>query len=182
MKSSLLEMMPFDLAYLLIAMFLCILILFVLVINLQTKYRKLKISYTRFMRGKDGKTLEESFLKKYQDIDDAVTLTKKNEKSIEELAKEVKESYQKVGIVRYDAFPDDIGAKLSFALTLLNSHDDGFILNALHTENRCYVYVKEIIKGQSYVELSEEESESLDRAIFQEAYGLGFQGDRSKRI
>lgn len=31
----------------------------------------------------------------------------------------------------------------------------------------CYSYVKEIVKGESYVELAEEEAEALDKAIFQ---------------
>lgn len=31
----------------------------------------------------------------------------------------------------------------------------------------CYTYVKEIVKGESFVELAEEEAEALDKAIFQ---------------
>ena len=85
----------------------------------------------------------------------------------------MKEHYQKVGIVRYNAF-DGMEHKLSFALTLLDGDDNGFILNVMHTQERCYTYMKEVIKGQSYIELCEEEEESLDRAIFQEAYGLDF--------
>mgnify|MGYP002511215635 CR=1 FL=1 len=32
----------------------------------------------------------------------------------------------------------------------------------------CYTYIKEIIKGESYIELAEEEAEALDKAIFSE--------------
>jgi GntR family transcriptional regulator len=32
--------------------------------------------------------------------------------------------------------------------------------------------IKEIVKGESYIELSEEEAESLERAIYQETLGL----------
>ena len=35
-----------------------------------------------------------------------------------------------------------------------------------------YTYVKEIVKGESYIELSEEEKDSLEHAIFQEAYDI----------
>lgn len=38
----------------------------------------------------------------------------------------------------------------------------------MHSREGCYTYVKEIVKGESYVELSEEEAEALDKAIFQE--------------
>ena len=37
---------------------------------------------------------------------------------------------------------------------------------------RNYNYIKEIIKGESYIELSEEEAESLERAIFRETLGM----------
>lgn len=178
MNSKLLAGLPIDPGYILIALCICIIILFILVISLQARYRRLKINYQKFMRGKDGKTLEESILSKCQDIEEAVALTKQNEKNIAEISKSIRGSYQKIGIVRYNAFLEDMEGNLSFALTLLDDNNDGFIFNALHTQNGCYTYVKEIVKGQSYMELSEEESESLDRAIFQEAYGLNFQENR----
>ena len=34
----------------------------------------------------------------------------------------------------------------------------------------CYTYIKEIVRGESYIELSEEEAESLDQAVYQEMY------------
>ena len=43
-------------------------------------------------------------------------------------------------------------------------------VNAMHSREGCYTYVKEILKGESYVELSEEEAEALDRAIYSEDY------------
>lgn len=178
MNSNLLNQLPLDPAYILIGLCICILILFVMVLSLQAKYRRLKINYQKFMRGKDGKTLEESLLSKCQDIEEAVGLTKQNEKNITELSKSIRGSYQKIGIVRYNAFLEDMEGNLSFALTLLDYSNSGFIFNSLHTQNGCYTYVKEIVKGQSYMELSEEESESLDRAIFQEAYGLNFQENK----
>ena len=79
--------------------------------------------------------------------------------------------YQKIGIVKYDAF-HEMGGDLSFALTMLDENDNGWILNAMHSREGCYTYIKEVVKGQSYIELAEEESESLERAIFQEAYDL----------
>ncbi len=31
-------------------------------------------------------------------------------------------------------------------------------------------YIKEIVRGESYIELAEEEAESLEQAIYQEVY------------
>ena len=43
-------------------------------------------------------------------------------------------------------------------------------MNAMHSREGCYTYVKEIVNGESFVELSEEEAEALDKAIFQDLY------------
>lgn len=79
--------------------------------------------------------------------------------------------YQKVGIVKYDAF-NEMGGKLSFAIAMLDGNNSGWILNAMHSREGCYTYVKEILKGESFVELAEEEAEALDKAIYKEAYDV----------
>ena len=76
-------------------------------------------------------------------------------------------NFQKTGIVKYDAF-NEMGGKLSFAVALLDSHNSGWIINAMHSREGCYTYIKEIVKGESYVELAEEEAEALDKAIFED--------------
>ena len=63
-----------------------------------------------------------------------------------------------------------MGGKLSFAIAMLNENNNGWIMNAMHSREGCYTYVKEIVNGESFVELSEEEAEALDKAIFQDLY------------
>ena len=70
----------------------------------------------------------------------------------------------KIGIVKYDAFPD-VGGRLSFALAMLDESDSGFVLNAIHGRDGCYTYIKEIVKGESYVALGQEEKEALRQAV-----------------
>lgn len=66
-------------------------------------------------------------------------------------------TYQKIGVVKYDAFKE-MGGKLSFVLVLLNKENTGFLLNSVHSSREgCYTYLKEIIKGESFIELSEDE-------------------------
>ena len=48
---------------------------------------------------------------------------------------------------------------------MLTDNNDGYILTSVHSNNEgCYVYVKEIIKGESYVLLSEDEKKALTQA------------------
>ena len=48
--------------------------------------------------------------------------------------------------------------------------NSGLILNAVHSRDNCFLYLKEIVKGESYVVLSQEEVEALRKAV---NFGLG---------
>ena len=82
------------------------------------------------------------------------------------MSKKLDRNFRKTGIVKYDAF-NEMGGKLSFAVAILDSNNNGWILNAMHSREGCYTYIKEIIKGESYIELAEEEAEALDKAIYE---------------
>lgn len=171
MESKILEAIGIDPAIILIVMLILIVVLFCMVISANLKYGRLKSSYSSFMRGKDGKNLEESILEKFDELDEVAQISLKNRQDIKKIREDILEDFQKVGILRYDAF-NEMGGNLSFALTLLDGNNSGFILNSMHSREGCYNYIKEIVKGESYIELSEEEAESLERAIFQETLGL----------
>ena len=53
-----------------------------------------------------------------------------------------------------------MGGKLSVAIAMLDGNNSGWIINAMHSREGCYTYVKEILKGESFVELAEEEAEA----------------------
>ena len=167
MESKILAAIGIDPAYIFIILIILIIILFMLVINVNMKYKRLKSSYSSFMHGKDGKNLERSILEKFDELDEVEANVKKNTSDIKELFHDMEKDYQKVGIVKYDAF-NEMGGNLSFAITLLDGNNSGFILNAMHSREGCYTYVKEIVRGESYIELAEEEAQSLEKAIYQE--------------
>ena len=66
-------------------------------------------------------------------------------------------------MVKYDAF-QEMGGKFSFSLAMLNEEDDGFVINAVHSREGCYTYIKEIVGGNSIIVLADEEQEALDMA------------------
>ena len=65
MESKILSAIGIDPAYILIFMMILIVILFLLFISVNMKYKRLKSSYSSFMRGRDGKNLERSILEKF---------------------------------------------------------------------------------------------------------------------
>ena len=58
-----------------------------------------------------------------------------------------------------------MGGKLSFALCMLDKKNNGYIVNVMHSNNGCFAYVKEIVNGESYIELGGEEKKALDDAL-----------------
>lgn len=171
MESKILAKLGIDPAFIFLFMLILIVVLFVLYVNVTMRYDRLKSSYQSFMRGKDGKNLEESILTKFSEIDALAKMTKQNRQDVKDIYRKIEKDYQKLGIVKYDAF-NEMGGKLSFALAMLDGSNNGWIINAMHSREGCYTYIKEIVKGESYVELAEEETEALDRAIYNEVYDM----------
>ena len=157
--------------YLFVVMFIIQIVMIVLYVMLNTKYRRLQKSYVTFMRGKNGKNLEKSIFVIFDELDEIAELVRANEKEVKEISEKMKTHYQKVGIVKYDAF-HEMGGELSFALTMLDENNNGWIFNAMHRREGCYTYIKEVVNGESYIELSSEEKECLEKAVYQEKYDL----------
>ena len=145
-------------------MFLLIVILFLLVIRVSMNYNRLKSSYNSFMKGKDGKTLEESWKERFAELDAVVKITKQNRQELKEMSRVLSANYQKFGIIKYDAF-NEMGGKLSFALAMLDGNNNGWIINAMHSREGCYTYAKDIKNGECELNLSEEEEEALKQAV-----------------
>ena len=75
MESTILSRLGIDPAFIFLFLIILIIALFALYVNVSMKYDRLKNSYNSFMRGKDGKTLEESILSKFSEIDGLAKLT-----------------------------------------------------------------------------------------------------------
>ncbi|MBI2843486.1 MAG: DUF4446 family protein [Armatimonadetes bacterium] len=85
------------------------------------------------------------------------------EERLKVISQESARSMQKVGLVRFDAFPD-VGGEQSFALALLDRDLNGVVLSNLYSRSDSRVYAKEVAEGRSEHALSDEEQEALRRA------------------
>lgn len=157
------ELLGIDSDYIIIGLVVITLVLLVLYIVNIIQISKIKKNYKIFMSGKDAKNLEDTLIKRLDQIDGLLEANEANEKSIQQISNNMKLTFQKAGLVKYDAF-HEMGGKLSFSLALLNETDDGFVMNAVHSREGCYTYVKEIIAGNPIVMLAEEEKEALEMA------------------
>ncbi len=136
----------------------------VLLIVTMVKLKKMRQNYRLFMNGKTAENLEDAMLDHFAKIKDLVEITDEHTKQIEAINEELKTVYTKLGVIKYDAF-NEMGGKLSFALAMLDNSNNGYIINSMHNREGCYTYVKEIIKGESFITLGDEEKKALDRAM-----------------
>lgn len=154
----------FDLTYLFIAAYALILILIIITVVQTVKLCKLSKRYKKFMSGKNAKSLEMDIEGIFEDNKFIKASMEKNRKDIQSLYRKFEGAFQKVGIVKYDAF-NQMGGQLSFSLALLDENDNGFILNCVHSTEGCYSYTKEIKQGLCEISLGDEEKEALDIAM-----------------
>lgn len=153
-----------DYSYLFIGLAGISLVLLILVIIQMIQIGNLKKKYKKFMGGKDVKSLEDKLKTIVEDNKYIIELSTENKKNIKEINKEMEISFNKVGIVKYDAF-NQMGGKLSFCLALLNEKDNGFIMNSVHSSEGCYTYIKEIKAGICNIDLGNEEKQALSEAM-----------------
>ena len=158
------QYLGFDSDYIIIGLAALVVILMILMIVNVVQMSKLKKNYKIFMTGKNAKTLEDTLIKRLDQVDELMVASKANEKNIKALFQNMQLTYQKMGLVNYDAF-HEMGGKLSFSLAMLDMKNNGFIISAMHTREGCYTYIKEIVDGNSIIVLSEEDQEALNQAM-----------------
>jgi len=88
---------------------------------------------------------------------------KEQDGSLTELYKNNRNNFQKIGFIRFNPF-DDSGGNISFALALLNDHDDGVVVSSLHGREGTRVYAKAVKSGLSESKLTEEELKAIKQA------------------
>ena len=164
MESSIFDAIGIDPGIIIIFVLGVLLIVLIYMIKISMKMSRFIKNYKMFMRGMDGASLERAFAARFNQMD----ILEENSRNHMEEIRKIKEvqniTLNKVAIVKYDAFKE-MGGKLSFALAMLDKENNGFVMNAIHSSDGCYTYVKEIVKGESYVVLGEEEKEALRQAV-----------------
>ena len=167
--STIFDSMGIDSGIVIIVLLVIVIILIGFMISNGMRLTRLERKYKMFMKGSDAQSLEKTFVRKFAQIDRLYEAKDQHDHELLFIKKNLDKMFSKYGVEKYDAF-DDVGGKLSFALALLDKDNTGLILNAVHSRDNCFLYLKEIVKGESYVMLSQEEVEALRKAV---NFGLG---------
>lgn len=150
---------------------IAIIILFILVIfeysmikANNNKLKRQKRRYDHLLRGKNPDiNMEELILELNAQIEES----NREIKSLDQRASDTKNTsmgaVSKMAVIHYDAFNSQRGRN-SFSLTLLDSYHNGIILTNLYSQDGSNTYLKEIVNGDSEIELSDREKECLEKA------------------
>ena len=126
---------------------------------------KLRKEYKSFMtKLGNGKDIAEDLRQYMNKVGEVDTKSEEIINYCRNLDNTMAKCLKRVGIVRYSAFRDT-GSDLSFALALLDDHNNGVVLNGIYSREMSNIYAKPVEKGTSSYTLSKEETEAINKAM-----------------
>lgn len=152
--------------YMMIALSVICIIFAALVINVLCKLKTLKRRIDSLSRGKDTESLEDIILNFFERVESLEEGEEMTRAALSAIKDNLKITYQKKGLVKYDAFREMSGA-LSYSLALLDKENNGVLISSMYSREGCYTYAKDVKNGKCKINLSEEEAEALKQAVNQ---------------
>lgn len=153
-----------NLSYMVGILGILVIVMYLLLIHLFYNLNYMKKRYKKMMTGVDGANLERMMI---GCIDNTKAVADENAKLWEE-NKAIKEllskALTKVAIVRFRAF-EDMGSDLSYAVAMLDSHNNGVVLSSIFAREDSRSYAKPIINGTSSYPMTSEEEDALRQAM-----------------
>lgn len=143
--------------------FLLIFILFMMNISNRLNLKRFKAKYNKLMVGAGDVTVEQLLEKCIDRVNDVAAKNKEIENEINNIERNLLQCYQKLGVVRFNAF-DNVGSDLSFSIALLDNNDNGLVISGIYSRDSSSTYAKPVLLGKSKYSLSAEEIQALEIA------------------
>lgn len=118
----------------------------------------------KLFRGRAMGSLEHLMQEMVQELEHAAQKHTEVDEALAHIETRLRQSAQNVGLVRFNPYSDG-GGDQSFALAVLNEHQNGFTISSLFHRDGTRIYAKPIIKSNSTYPLSAEEREAIERAL-----------------
>ena len=138
-------------------------ILLIMNLSTQSKLKKLKSKYAKFMNGLSDRNIEELLDSCIGGINHVEDKNKEIEKQINYIERNLVQCIQKVGVVRFNAF-ENVGSDLSFSIVMMDDNETGLVISGIYSRDSSATYAKPIINGKSKYVLSMEEIQAFDLA------------------
>ena len=157
---AMMENMPF----IVIGMGVIILVMLGIMINQGLKLSYMKKRYRKMMAGVDGANMERMLMGHIDEVKKVVEKSEQLEAESKRIDALLQTAVTRVGVVRFRAF-EDMGSDLSYAVALLDSHNDGVVLSSIFGRDDSRSYVKPITQGTSSYTMTQEEEQALHEAM-----------------
>ncbi|MDQ3015046.1 MAG: DUF4446 family protein [bacterium] len=129
---------------------------------------KMEVRMKRLLIGKNAQSLEESFMAIRTELEGLNNFTEDMQAYLTTVEKRLKKSIQGVDTVRFNPFKGTgSGGNQSFSTAFVNEKGDGVVLTSMYSRDRISMFAKPLKNFTSEFELSEEESESVEKSKLQ---------------
>ena len=140
-------------------------LLILLIIYLLVAVSSLKGRYREMMTGEEtGRDFESMLFRHIEETHAVAAENRELQIDNRRISDLLDRAVTRVGVVRFRAF-EDMGSDLSYAVALLDAHNDGVVLSSIFGREDSRSYVKPIEAGKSSYTLTAEEDEAIRQAI-----------------
>ena len=157
---AMMDNMPF----IVVGMGVVLLIMLGIMINQGLKLSYMKKRYRKMMAGVDGANIERMLMGHIDEVKKVVEKSEQLDVENKRIDALLQTAVTRVGVVRFRAF-EDMGSDLSYAVALLDSHNDGVVLSSIFCREDSRSYVKPITNGSSSYTMTQEEEQALHDAM-----------------
>lgn len=138
--------------------------LLLLVLYLLVTVSRLKARYRQMMTGDEtGRDFESMLLRHIEETHAVAAENRDLQADNRRISELLDRAVTRVGVVRFRAF-EDMGSDLSYAVALLDAHNNGVVLSSIFGREDSRSYVKPIEAGKSTYPLTAEEDEAIRQA------------------
>jgi len=153
-----------NMPFLVVIMAVVILIMLCIMIKQAWTLSYMKKRYRKMMSGVDGDNLERLLMGHIDEVRHVVEENKRLDTENRRIDELLQMAVTRVGMVRFRAF-EDMGSDLSYAVALLDSHNNGVVMSSIFGREDSRGYAKPIEDGKSIYPMTKEEEQALQEAM-----------------
>jgi hypothetical protein len=158
------KFMADNMPFIVVAMAVVMFIMLCVMIKQAWSLSYMKKRYRKMMNGVDGDNLERLLMGHIDEVRHVVEENQRLDTENRRMDELLNMAVTRVGMVRFRAF-EDMGSDLSYAVALLDAHNNGVVLSSIFGREDSRSYAKPIEDGKSSYPMTQEEEQALKEAM-----------------
>ncbi|MBE6085766.1 MAG: DUF4446 family protein [Selenomonas ruminantium] len=158
------KFMADNMPFIVVAMAVIMFIMLCVMIKQAWSLSYMKKRYRKMMNGVDGDNLERLLMGHIDEVRHVVEENQRLDTENRRMDELLNMAVTRVGMVRFRAF-EDMGSDLSYAVALLDAHNNGVVLSSIFGREDSRSYAKPIEDGKSSYPMTQEEEQALKEAM-----------------